>query len=164
MISLTAGYNTYAEDIPSISPNAAFWTLGIYIIPSGSQKRQLEILHQAALDCGARLSTSTLTQEEAYWSYMTYLRPQLTYPLACSCLTPAQCYSIQSKALEHFLPKLHLNRHSPRAVLFGPRLYGGLELPYLYVDQGHQQLRLLVGHLNLQDELSLQIQILISNV
>jgi len=52
----------------------------------------------------------------------------------------------------------------PRAVLFGPTEYGGIGLPDLYCDQGYLQLRLLIGHLNLQNDLSRLIPILISNV
>jgi hypothetical protein len=80
------------------------------------------------------------------------LRPKLSYSLPCTSLTSSQCHTIQAPALSALLPKLHLNRHSPRAVLFsGPR-YGGLSLPDLYDDQGIGQLRLLIGHLKMGDD------------
>lgn len=83
---------------------------------------------------------------------MTYLRPQITYPLSCCILTQTQCRHIQAPALVAFFPKLHLNQHMPRAVLFaGPR-YGGLSIPKLYTDQGYGQLKLLIGLLKLRDE------------
>jgi hypothetical protein len=62
------------------------------------------------------------------------------------------------------LPKLHLNRHTPRAVLFGGLKYGGLDLPELYTDQGFGQLRLLIGHLKLRDEVGLQILCFLSEL
>jgi hypothetical protein len=39
-------------------------------------------------------------------------------------------------------------------VLFGNQQFGGLyiALPDMYADQGYQQLKFMVGHLNLQDE------------
>jgi hypothetical protein len=49
------------------------------------------------------------------------------------------------------VPKLHLNRHTPHAVIFGIEQYGGLALPDLYMDQGFQQLQFLIGHINQQD-------------
>jgi hypothetical protein len=67
-------------------------------------------------------------------------------------VTPAQCRTIQAPALAALLPKLKLNRHSPRAVLFSGPTYGGLSLPDLYDDQGLGQLSLLIGHLKLGDE------------
>jgi len=55
-----------------------------------------------------------------------------------------------------------MNHHTPHAVLFGDNTYGGLSLPDLYTDQGFQQLRLLIGHLNLQDDIGKLILIAIS--
>jgi hypothetical protein len=65
--------------------------------------------------------------------------------------------TIQAPALAVLLPKLHPNRHTSRAVLFGSQKYGGLGLPELYTDQIYGQLKLLIGHLKLQDEAGRQI-------
>jgi hypothetical protein len=89
---------------------------------------------------------------------MLYLRPKITYPIPCCSFTPQQCRFIQALALEALLPKLHLNRHSPGAVLFGGPKYGGLQLPDLYADQGIGQLNLLIGHLKLGDEVGNQLK------
>jgi hypothetical protein len=72
-----------------------------------------------------------LTPDKAYWSYSLHLHPQLMYPLACSSLTQQQCRYIQAPALAAFLPKMHLNRHTPHAIVFGEPKYGGLSLPDL---------------------------------
>jgi hypothetical protein len=47
---------------------------------------------------------------------------------------------------------LHLNQHTSRAIIFGPSISGGLDLPKLYTSAGLGQLRLLVGHLRLQNK------------
>jgi len=151
-LNLTTGYSNEAEEVPRLEVSEAFRTLGVYISPSGNQMQQIKILRRHTQQYYATVSTSTFTAEEAYLSYMTYLRPQITYPLPCSTLTQTQCRHIQAPALAAFLPKLHLNRHTPRAVIFaGPR-YGGLSIPELYTDQGYGQLKLLIGHLKLRDE------------
>jgi hypothetical protein len=100
----------------------------------------------------------------AYYSYMQYIRPRLTYPLLCSSLTQQQCRHIQAPALAALLPKMHLNQHTPHAVLFGEPHYGGLNLPDLYTDQGFGQLRLLLGHLRLRDDIGQLILIAISHL
>ncbi len=89
---------------------------------------------------------------EAFLSYTQYIHPKLMYPLSCTSLTPAQCRTIQAPALAALLPKLHLDRHSPHAVIFASTLYGGLGLPDLYIDQGFSQLTLFIGHVKLNDE------------
>jgi hypothetical protein len=86
------------------------------------------------------IKSSVLTEYEAYLSYMLYLRPKIVYPLPCSSLTPEQCRHIQAPALAGLLPKLHLNRHTPHAILFAGSRYGGLNLPELYTDQGISQI------------------------
>jgi hypothetical protein len=65
-------------------------------------------------------------------------------------LSQKQCHSIQSPALCTVLPKLHLNRHTSRAIIFGLVDYGSLDLPELYTSEGISQLRFLLGHSYLQ--------------
>ncbi len=80
-----------------------------------------------------------LTPEEAYISYMLYLQPRILYPLPVSYLTEKQCRTVQAPALSLLLPKLHLNHHAPRAILFAGPKYGGLSLPELYTYQSYGQ-------------------------
>ncbi len=97
-------------------------------------------------------------------SYSLYLHPNLTYPLACSSLTQEQCRFFQSLALASLLPKLHMNRHSPRVVIFAGPKYGGIGLQDLYIDQSFRQLSLFVGHLKLGDESGALIMSLLSHL
>lgn len=62
------------------------------------------------------------------------------------------------------LPKLHLNRHSPRCVLFTSSKYGGLSLPDTVVNQGVGQLTLLIGHLKLNDDTGDLIQSFVTHL
>jgi hypothetical protein len=161
-LSLTAGYQSSPLPVPSINPHDSFRTLGVHISPSGSQIQQFKNLRNYTDAYFSAMSTSSIAPDEAFWSYMAYLGPKLTYPLACSSLTDKQCKTIQAPALAALLPKLHLNHHTPHAVIFGAQEYGGLALPDLYTDQGYQQLKFLIGHLNLQDEIGKLILIAIS--
>jgi hypothetical protein len=79
-------------------------------------------------------------------------------------LTQQQCRHIQAPAFAALLPKLHLNRHTPHAVIFGEPRFGGLYLPDLYTDQGYGQLRLLLGHLRKRDDTGQLILIAISHL
>jgi hypothetical protein len=161
-LSLTAGYQSSPLVVPRIKPQNSFRTLGFHISPSRSQIQQFKILRNYTDAYFSAMSTSSLAPDEAFWSYMAYLRPKLTYPLACLSLTEKQCKTIQALALAALLPKLHLNHHTPHAVISGAQEYGGLALPDLYTDQGYQRLKFLIGHLNLQDEIGKLILIAIS--
>jgi len=139
ILQLTSGYTTDLETVLRIEPTAAFWTLGVYLSPSGDQKKQM------AQDYYASLSSPHLTTEEAFGSYMIYLRSWLTSPLPCCSLTASQFRYIQAPALAALLPKLHLNCHTPCSVLFSSPTYGGLFIPDYYVDQGYGQMMKMVN-------------------
>jgi hypothetical protein len=79
-------------------------------------------------------------------------------------LTLLQCRQVQAPALAALPPRLRLNRHSPRAVIFSGPQYGGLSIPDLYNDQGMGQLQMLVGHLKLGDETGNLILSLLSHL
>lgn len=89
--------------------------------------------------------------------------PKINYPLPCVSLTQAQCRYIQAPVLEAILPKLHLNRHTPRAVLFAGPQYGGLSLLETYTDLGHGHLSYFIGHLKLGDDVGNLIRTLITH-
>jgi hypothetical protein len=71
---------------------------------------------------------------------------------------------IQAPALAALLPKLHLNRHSPRAIVYAGPKYGGLQITDLYIDQGYGQLTLFIGHLKLADEIGAPILSVLSHL
>jgi hypothetical protein len=153
-LSLTSGYNKHPSQIPRINHSVSYRTLGVYISPLGSQLKQFKILCSHSDQFFSKVSTSSFIPDEAYWLYMLYLRPRLTYPLPYTSLAKKkkQCRTIQAPALAVLLPKLHLNHHTPHAVIFGDQKYSGLALPDLYTDQGFQQLKFLIGHINLRDD------------
>jgi hypothetical protein len=163
-LCLTTGYTATPKNIPRIEGTTAFRTLGVYISPSGCHKKQVEILRSYTQNYFSAIISSNITPSQAYLSYMLYLHPELKYPLSCTTLTPAQCKMIQAPALAALLPKLHLNKNSPRAIIFGSSLYGGLGLPDLHLDQGFEQLTLFIGHLQLTDENGQMILSLISHL
>jgi hypothetical protein len=81
---LTSGYSTIQEQLPRIEPTQAFKTLGVYILASGCQNRQMEILRTSSQHYYDHIQNSTLSPQEAYTSYALYLCPRLSYPLPCT--------------------------------------------------------------------------------
>ncbi len=114
---------------PCIDPKTGFWTLGVHLSPSSNQSLQEKILCERAEKFRAMLKDSILPPPESYCCYMQYIWPSLAYPLPGTTLIQQQCRRIQAPVLESIPLKMHLNRHTPHAVLFaGPR-YGGIEIP-----------------------------------
>lgn len=126
--------------------------------------KQTKILRQHSEQYYIQVNTSTLSSDEAYTSYMHYLQPKLIYPLPCSSLTQKQCQHVQAPALAALIPKLHANGHIAHVIIFGEQRYGGLSLPNLYTDQGYGQLKLLIGHIKLGDNIGNLIFIAMSHL
>jgi len=156
-LPLTNGYETTLVEAPRIEPTSAFQTLGVYISPTGDQKKQIQILRAYSQDYFDRLQSTPFTTTEAYLLYSIHLQPKLTFPLPFCSLTPIQCRFLQALALAALLPKLHLNRHTPCTILFARPTNDGLSLPELDVNQSVGQLQYIIGHVKLQDEISQQI-------
>jgi hypothetical protein len=150
--------------VPNLSPNNSYRTLGFYISPTGSTKKAQEILLSHSIDFASSVVNSRFTKEEAYLSYITVLFPKLRFPLPVLTLTELQCNRIQSPAIQAVLPKMHVNRHTSRAIVFGPLELGGLNLPHVYTTQCIGQLQLLLGHVKMKDKTGTLIMISVSQL
>jgi len=82
-----------------------------------------------------RIEDSAMTRLDAYLIYQINYKPALTYPLQHTLFTALQCNSIQSSVINAIHPKMGFNCHMPRAVIFGPHLYGGFGLAGAKVEQ-----------------------------
>ena len=86
----------------------------------------LAILRQTL--CG-RINSSFLNEAETWQALRQRLIPKLTYVLHATSFSTAQCRELNTIINQTFLPRIRLNRHYPRAVLYGPIAYGGMEFP-----------------------------------
>ncbi len=152
-LPLTEG-NNLGEPVavPRVEPTTTYRTLGVRISPSGNTKATASYLRGQSIEFATSIASSNLTRTDAYWAFWQYYGPKVGFSLPVLSLSQAQCYSIQSPAMCAILPKLHLNRNTSRAIIFGPEELGGLSLPELYTTEGIGQLRFLLGHLRLRDK------------
>jgi hypothetical protein len=119
-LRLTEGTNiTQPVQVPQKSVHETYRTLGVYISPSGTTKESFKHLLGKAKDYQTKIAASRLPREAALLSYNVYLLPKLGYPLLALTFTEAECHAIQSPTLMAFLPKIQLNRHIARSIVFG---------------------------------------------
>lgn len=72
-LKLTTGYNAIPDEVPRIQVTASFRTLGVFLVASGCQKKQFQILCQHAEHYRSQVLPSTLTPDEGFSSYMAFL-------------------------------------------------------------------------------------------
>ena len=137
--------------IPRIEPSDTFRTLGVHISPSGTNKGALKVLSAIVLDYCTAVKGSHFTRQEALTSYIQHLLPKLRFQPPLLSLSEADCDKLTSKLMMVLLPKLHINRHTARSIVFGGERYGGLALPNPFIIQGVDKLRLFLGHLRIND-------------
>jgi hypothetical protein len=137
--------------IKRIEPYEGFCTLGVHISPCGSNHCTLDILTTIVSDYSGKIISSFLTGAEALSAYKQYILPKLRYQPAVLSLRENECHKLLSLILMAILPKLHLNRHTARSIIYGPNELGGLDLPSLYTLQGIDKLPFFLGHLRIQD-------------
>jgi ribonuclease HI len=162
-IALTTGENPLPDTVPRIEPTQGFRTLGVYLTPSGQYTSQVKVLRRHAEQLKQLLSQSHLSPSEAYCCLMMYVRPKLNYPDPSVSLTEIQCHHILAPIMEAILPKSHLNRHTPRAVLFARPRFGGMSIPEKYTDLGYGHLQYMVGHVKMGDDIGQLILSLVTH-
>jgi hypothetical protein len=162
-LRLTEGSNLNRPvNVPQKSVHDTYRTLGAHISPSGDNRESYKVLLAKAQDYQTKIASSKLPREAALLSYNIYLLSKLGYPLPALTFTEAQCHTLQSPTLLAFLPKIQLNRHIARSIVFGSIKYGGLGLKSLYSIQSIGQLTLFVGHTRAQDKTSSLLHISLS--
>jgi hypothetical protein len=163
-LNLTAGYDTSLVQVPRIEATSTYKTLGAFVSPSGNVTEAVHRLKTQSLDYSTHVTGSHFSREDALWSYISYYIPQVGYSIPVLSLSEKECQTIQSPAVQAILPKMHINRNTSRAIVFGPTAYGGLGLPHLYPHSNFKKLTLFLGHLRLQDKTGKLIMIGLSHI
>jgi hypothetical protein len=145
-IALTSGESSTETAILQRNFDEPHKTLGVWMTPTGEETAQMDYLRKAANQIAILISSSRLTRGEAFLAYQACWIPAVTYSIGTTTMSKSELRSVQSQALSSFLQKLGVNQHYPRAVVFGPRDMGGLELRDLYVEQGVAQIMLIMEH------------------
>jgi hypothetical protein len=79
-------------------------------------------------DMAERILQSSICRHQAYMIHGIQYRPAIIYPLQHVMFTDKECHSIQKPIINALIAKMGFNRKTPRDVIYGPILYGGLGL------------------------------------
>jgi hypothetical protein len=90
----------------------------------------------------------------------SYYMTSLSYGTAATYLDNEECEAIHIPVVNAILPKMGVNRNTPRTVVFGTSKYGGLGLDSLADVQGFAQLQYLIVSLRTHDTTGDQYQML----
>ena len=115
-------------NLKRLEPSEGERQLGIVMPLDGSFKQEQLVRWDKSKDLGQRIYRAPLQPYEAILVYKMYYIPKVAYPVSLTKFSKKECDAIQSQFYRYALPKMGLNRHTPRALIFGPMLLGGFQL------------------------------------
>ena len=98
------------------------------------------------------LALSSCTGHSAWLFYSSVFCPSLGYSLAVSRLSVKEILPLQGPMIPLILNRLRYEARLPHALVFGPRLFGGLGLPSLVSFKIQSQLSLALRQLRIHDQ------------
>jgi hypothetical protein len=145
--------------IPQKEVTEAHKTLGVWKSPIGDESKQKKILQEKSDHFATKIASAQLTRYQARLAYNAMYSPAMTYCLPACNINAADLEKIQRKAVEYTLPALGFQRCLPRAIVYGPREYGGINLNHLYTEQCMLKIESLICHIRAQSQLGKIMQI-----
>ena len=135
------------QKIKRLEINEAERVLGIRQALNGQYQTEYEYRRKQSNILAGKLSRRAPGRVGAEMIYQQRWRPAITYCTPVANLTKSQCDKIQSPFYQVLLPMMGFNRHMPRAVIFGPKWYGGRGIMDLYTETNIQHIDTITRHL-----------------
>ena len=101
-------------------------TIGVFLAMDGNFRTQVEQLRAKAALFADCVRSRRISKTEIWIAIHTTIMKTLEYPMVAVSLTMKQWNYILAPVLKHALPRTGLVRTFPRAILFGPKEFGGL--------------------------------------
>jgi hypothetical protein len=114
--------------IARLKPNEGTQVLGVRLAMDGTFSDEYKYRLEQSKSMAAKLYQSHLSPLDSFMVYETRYRPALEYPLRVTTFTTAELQKIQKPFIFLLLPKIGLNRHMPRDVIYDPIFWGALGL------------------------------------
>jgi ribonuclease HI len=127
--------NKVEQVLGRLEPDQAERVLGVRLPLDGNMKEELNYRCQQMRAFSKKVYNAPINHWDAWIIYESRYRAMIRYPLPVTMFTREQCIKIQRPFVHAILPKLGLNRNTPRAIIFGPKSLGGLQLMDLRVEQ-----------------------------
>jgi hypothetical protein len=121
-------------------------SLGIMIAGNCQWKDETSRLLQASRDWKANLLAGHLSKSDDWYTLNHTINKTVEYPMMATYLSKAQCKTIMRPFLNAGLSASGVVRTIPRAIVWGPLRYQGLEIRHLFTTQGVEHLIAIMCH------------------
>ena len=145
------GTKTKIDYKPHTKPNKG---LGFLVCPNADQKPEFVFRLKQAKWCASRLFGVHLTGQMAWLALVTRVIPKVTYCFGLTRFTKQQLHRIAVAIDNVFIPRLGINRHIKRIVVYVPEELGGINFPSIETIQDQKGITLLVRQLQWDEEIA----------
>lgn len=139
-------------DLERLEPWKAERVLGVRVPLTGEMKWEYNFRMKQMKTLAKRLYTSPFDFRDSYMVYAFRYRPMIKFPLPVTTFSREECHELQKPVIFKLLPKMGINRHTPRAVIYGPKSLGGRQLMDLRIEQPVLHWEATLGHLRRHDK------------
>jgi hypothetical protein len=146
-ITVKASKSAKVIEIRQLEVETSHRTLGVWKTMVGDESDHRRVMQGRSDHMGALIGTAHMTRHQARVAYNSIYTPMMNYSLPACSLKETELDNLQTHAVSKFLPAMGYDRSFPRAAVFGPREYGGLNLNNLYTEQCMQKLQCMLCHL-----------------
>ena len=157
-IHLTSGKGQKGTKIKRYERNMTKGTLGARIAPTRTMDKKLEHRAEHCNRWAHAMLQSNLTRRGAYKAYHNVLIPRISFPLTTITMIEKDLKEMQVKVDKVYLPRVGLSRHFPLEVLNRPSDYWGLEHKTFNDRQGITKIKLPIGSIRKDVDISKLIQ------
>ena len=130
---------TFSSDpapVRRLEPHQSYKSLGCLITIDGSQEEQFDVVLKKVLQWKDRVRGSTLTNDERYIAYDSYLKKSMQYALASTSFTTTQCHELDKHIAPIILNAANTQHNCSRIILYCPEKYRGIGFADLWSLQG----------------------------
>jgi hypothetical protein len=131
--------------IDEIKTTEPYKLLGIQMAPADNQKGNIKMLKEKIEKMITLTKTANLPPAEMETCLHSIILPTLKYGQSAMSIPKITILEIQKPLINIILPKIGYNRHTPRALVYASKKYGGLAIPNLYTEQGIAQVKYIIG-------------------
>lgn len=138
--------------------------LGIHMCPENTYKKEFETHKDEEKQFVKYIQQETLTQPEAWTTLHAIWNPKVRYYAPIVIFTDEHWEEIQKTIINAILPKLRINRKTPRDVIYGVSTYGGMGIMKYKDMQEVEMLKMIVTNMNEEEKWERLLQITLEHL
>jgi hypothetical protein len=151
--------NNSTTTITREEPHTARRTLGVHLAPNGDSSTQTRLCIEKAATFLGKLKHSKMPQKTKWKAINTVMSPGVLYPLMSSTCSKKELDKIEKVMASAKCNALGLNEHFPRALIYGPSCYGGMQLPTTHASATIERINYFLYHIRTSSKIGKKLDI-----